>query len=45
MADLIEKTHEKHFELYQKSKLAEMGFSDTDAESRPRRYSRLPLNW
>lgn len=37
MADLIEKTHQKHFELYRKDKLADMGFSDTDAESQPRR--------
>ena len=35
MADLIEKTHEKHYELYRKNKLADMGFADTDSESQP----------
>ena len=37
MADLIEKTHEKHYELYRKNKLADMGFADTDSESQPLR--------
>ncbi|XP_046852201.1 septin-8-A-like [Xenia sp. Carnegie-2017] len=35
MADLIEKTHEKHYELYRKNKLTDMGFTDTDSESQP----------
>lgn len=38
MADLIEQTHEKHYEVYRKNKLADMGFADTDSESQPLRY-------
>ena len=38
MADLMEKTHEKHYEVYRKNKLADMGFADTDSESQPLRY-------
>jgi len=29
MQDLIEKTHSKHYELYRRNRLIEMGFSDT----------------
>ena len=31
MEDLREKTHLKHYELYRRSKLAEMGFSNETA--------------
>ena len=31
MQDLIEKTHYKHYELYRRNRLIDMGFSDTNA--------------
>ncbi|KAL5234737.1 PREDICTED: septin-2 [Diuraphis noxia] len=35
MEDLREKTHEKHYELYRKMRLEQMGFSDVDNENKP----------
>ncbi|XP_056667135.1 septin-8 isoform X4 [Monodelphis domestica] len=35
MEDLREQTHSKHYELYRRHKLEEMGFQDTAAESKP----------
>uniref|UniRef100_A0A3B3SH27 Septin 10 n=1 Tax=Paramormyrops kingsleyae TaxID=1676925 RepID=A0A3B3SH27_9TELE len=35
MEDLREQTHTRHYELYRRCKLEEMGFKDTDAESKP----------
>ncbi|KAJ8276148.1 hypothetical protein COCON_G00079000 [Conger conger] len=35
MEDLREKTHTRHYELYRRCKLEEMGFKDTDPESKP----------
>uniref|UniRef100_A0A6Q2X600 Septin n=1 Tax=Esox lucius TaxID=8010 RepID=A0A6Q2X600_ESOLU len=35
MEDLREQTHTRHYELYRRCKLEEMGFRDTDPESKP----------
>ncbi|KAK6327559.1 hypothetical protein J4Q44_G00032040 [Coregonus suidteri] len=35
MEDLREQTHTHHYELYRRCKLEEMGFRDTDPESKP----------
>ncbi|KAJ3591840.1 hypothetical protein NHX12_006971 [Muraenolepis orangiensis] len=35
MEDLREQTHTSHYELYRRCKLEEMGFKDTDPESKP----------
>lgn len=35
MEDLREQTHTRHYELYRRCKLEEMGFKDTDADSKP----------
>ncbi|KAG9329405.1 hypothetical protein JZ751_005382 [Albula glossodonta] len=35
MEDLREQTHARHYELYRRCKLEEMGFKDTDPESKP----------
>ncbi|KAL6485316.1 hypothetical protein MHYP_G00073610 [Metynnis hypsauchen] len=35
MEDLREQTHTRHYELYRRCKLEEMGFKDTDSESKP----------
>uniref|UniRef100_A0A8C5BJB8 Septin n=2 Tax=Gadus morhua TaxID=8049 RepID=A0A8C5BJB8_GADMO len=35
MEDLREQTHTAHYELYRRCKLEEMGFKDTDPESKP----------
>ncbi|XP_043837400.1 septin-8 isoform X2 [Dromiciops gliroides] len=35
MEDLREQTHSRHYELYRRHKLEEMGFQDTAAESKP----------
>lgn len=35
MEDMREKTHCKHYELYRKKRLEQMGFSDVDAENKP----------
>ncbi|XP_051834206.1 septin-8 isoform X5 [Antechinus flavipes] len=35
MEDLREQTHNRHYELYRRHKLEEMGFQDTAAESKP----------
>uniref|UniRef100_W5KKL9 Septin n=1 Tax=Astyanax mexicanus TaxID=7994 RepID=W5KKL9_ASTMX len=35
MEDLREQTHTRHYELYRRCKLEEMGFKDTDPESKP----------
>uniref|UniRef100_A0A8D8XZS9 Septin n=2 Tax=Cacopsylla melanoneura TaxID=428564 RepID=A0A8D8XZS9_9HEMI len=35
MEDMREKTHCKHYELYRKKRLEEMGFSDVDSENKP----------
>lgn len=43
MEDLREQTHSRHYELYRRCKLEEMGFKDTDPDSKPFRYlSRQP---
>ena len=38
MEDLREQTHARHYELYRRCKLEEMGFKDTDPESKPVRW-------
>ncbi|XP_050417601.1 septin-11 isoform X2 [Patella vulgata] len=38
MEDLRETTHKKHYELYRRHKLEEMGFSDSDAKSLSETY-------
>lgn len=38
MEDLREQTHARHYELYRRCKLEEMGFKDTDPDSQPFRY-------
>lgn len=35
MEDMREKTHCRHYELYRKKRLEQMGFSDVDADNRP----------
>lgn len=35
MEDMREKTHSKHYELYRKRRLEQMGFSDVDADNKP----------
>ncbi|GFG36085.1 hypothetical protein Cfor_03660 [Coptotermes formosanus] len=35
MEDMREKTHMRHYELYRKKRLEQMGFSDVDAENKP----------
>ncbi|KAF6216704.1 hypothetical protein GE061_001050 [Apolygus lucorum] len=35
MEDMREKTHMKHYELYRKKRLEQMGFTDVDAENKP----------
>ncbi|XP_041128181.1 septin-11-like isoform X2 [Polyodon spathula] len=35
MEDLREQTHKRHYELYRRCKLEDMGFTDTDAENKP----------
>ncbi|KAG7253320.1 hypothetical protein CRUP_009296 [Coryphaenoides rupestris] len=35
MEDLREQTHTRHYELYRRCKLEEMGFKDTDPECKP----------
>lgn len=35
MEDMREKTHTKHYELYRKRRLEQMGFSDVDADNKP----------
>ncbi|XP_037394984.1 septin 10 [Pygocentrus nattereri] len=35
MEDLREQTHTRHYELYRRCKLEEMGFKDMDSESKP----------
>jgi septin family protein len=41
MEDLREQTHSRHYELYRRCKLEEMGFQDSDGDSQPFR-SALP---
>ncbi len=38
MMDLREQTHARHYELYRRCKLEEMGFKDTNPDSEPFRY-------
>lgn len=38
MEDLREQTHTRHYELYRRCKLEEMGFKDTDPDSQPFRW-------
>ncbi|KAL7982161.1 hypothetical protein Chor_001218 [Crotalus horridus] len=46
MEDLREQTHSRHYELYRRCKLEEMGFKDTDPDSKPFRSKFLiSLNW
>lgn len=35
MEDMREKTHGKHYELYRRKRLEQMGFSDVDADNKP----------
>lgn len=35
MEDMREKTHCKHYELYRRKRLEQMGFSDVDADNKP----------
>ncbi|KPP70970.1 septin-11-like, partial [Scleropages formosus] len=41
MEDLREQTHARHYELYRRCKLEEMGFKDTDPESKPIREEEM----
>ena len=41
MEDLREQTHTRHYELYRRCKLEEMGFKDTDPDSKPFRWDLL----
>ena len=43
MEDLREQTHTRHYELYRRCKLEEMGFKDTDPDCKPFRYDLRPL--
>ncbi|KAJ6667442.1 hypothetical protein lerEdw1_016563 [Lerista edwardsae] len=43
MEDLREQTHMRHYELYRRCKLEEMGFRDTGPENKPVRLERLDL--
>ncbi|OCT88563.1 hypothetical protein XELAEV_18017192mg [Xenopus laevis] len=38
MEDLREQTHTRHYELYRRCKLEEMGFKDNDPDTQPFRY-------
>ena len=38
LEDLREQTHTRHYELYRRCKLEEMGFKDTDTDAQPFRY-------
>lgn len=42
MEDLREQTHARHYELYRRCKLEEMGFKDTDPDTEPFRYASQP---
>ncbi|CAH0397231.1 unnamed protein product [Chilo suppressalis] len=35
MEDMREKTHARHYELYRRRRLAQMGFTDVDADNKP----------
>lgn len=35
MEDMREKTHARHYELYRRRRLQQMGFSDVDADNKP----------
>ncbi|OWR41922.1 septin-2 [Danaus plexippus] len=35
MEDMRDKTHARHYELYRRRRLAQMGFSDVDADNKP----------
>lgn len=35
MEDMREKTHSRHYELFRKKRLEQMGFSDVDADNKP----------
>ena len=39
MEDLREQTHTRHYELYRRCKLEEMGFKDTDPDCQPFRWA------
>lgn len=39
MEDLREQTHARHYELYRRCKLEEMGFKDTDPDSQSFRWN------
>lgn len=41
MEDLREKTHTKHYELYRRSKLTEMGFMDDSTGGKNFRYCHI----
>ena len=44
--DLREQTHARHYELYRRCKLEEMGFKDTDPDSQPFRWDQTKgLGW
>lgn len=44
MEDLREQTHTRHYELYRRCKLEEMGFKDTDPDSKPFRWGEMTLH-
>lgn len=35
MEDMREKTHARHYELYRRRRLQQMGFTDVDADNKP----------
>lgn len=39
MEDMREKTHAKHYELYRKKRLQQMGFTDVDSDNKPVSYT------
>ncbi|XP_044747945.1 septin-2 [Coccinella septempunctata] len=41
MEDMREKTHCKHYELYRKKQLEQMGFSDVDADNKPTSFQQI----
>lgn len=41
MEDMREKTHTKHYELYRKKSLEQMGFTDVDSENKPVSFQQI----
>ncbi|XP_065205641.1 septin-2-like [Planococcus citri] len=41
MEDMREKTHTKHYELYRKKRLEQMGFTDVDSDNKPISFQQI----